>query len=213
MPTDYDYTTEIIENLEKSISSERFSTYLNETSGNKEEALQLYWWNSKVSAEFYIPLQGLEITLRNSLHQVCTDHFGAENWYETAPLDRVGGELVDKAKWKVQRLHQTITPPHVVAELSFGFWLSLLNKQYHQSFWIPFLHKAFPHASKPRAEIHRTLDHLRLFRNRIAHHEPIFSRHLAEDYQSIMTTVSWICPVTADWIDHHNNVIEALAAR
>lgn len=79
--------------------------------------------------------------------------------------------------------------------------------------WRPVLHKAFPHAKLPRKDVHNPLDQLRLLRNRIAHHEPIFQRPLADDYQSILLILSWICPDTAAWITHHSTVPAILAAR
>ena len=72
--------------------------------------------------------------------------------------------------------------------------------------WRPCLHRAFPNAKISRVQAHHPLDYLRTFRNRIAHHEPIFTRHLAADYLSILTVTGWICPKTRDWIDHHSRV-------
>ncbi|WP_216644572.1 hypothetical protein [Candidatus Thiodictyon syntrophicum] len=37
----------------------------------------------------------------------------------------------------------------------------------------------------------------RTLRNRIAHHEPIFTRHLEADYRSLVNVTGWICPTTA----------------
>ena len=72
--------------------------------------------------------------------------------------------------------------------------------------WRPCLHRAFRHARLRRAEAHRPLDYLRTFRNRIAHHEPIFTRHLEADYGSLLTVTGWICPRTREWIEHHSRV-------
>lgn len=41
---------------------------------------------------------------------------------------------------------------------------------------------------------------LRKLRNRIAHHEPVLARDLAEDYRIILEVVGWICPDTSAWI-------------
>lgn len=206
----FTYSTEIIENLEKSISPERLSTYVLETNGDKQEALELYLKNSEISAAFYIPLQSLEITLRNALNEVLRSHYSNDAWYDAVQLNRRGQKNIVDAKDTVKRLHKQINPPHVIAELSFGFWLSLINKKYHQSLWIPVLNKAFPNAHMSRADILKQLDHLRTFRNRIAHHEPVFKRHLEKDYKSIITAIEWICTDTAEWTDEHNNVLKIL---
>ena len=207
------YTTEIIDNLEKSISPDRLATYLQETGNNKENALKLYLWDTDISSAFYPPLQNLEITLRNALHRELTKLYGCDDWYDLAPLNLGGQKKIKNAKEMVKKLHMTINPPHVVAELAFGFWLSLLNKKYHQDLWIPCLNKAFPNARMKRADIVRDLDHLRTFRNRIAHHEPIFKRHLEQDYKSIITAIKWICPDTSKWTYEHNIVEEILLCK
>ncbi len=204
----FTYSTEIIKNLEKSISPERLSTYVLETNGDKQEALELYLKNSEISSAFYIPLQGLEITLRNALNNVLKSHYSNDAWYDTVKLNKRGQQNITDAKDTVKRLHKQINPPHVIAELSFGFWLSLINKKYHQNLWIPVLNKAFPNAHMSRADILKQLDHLRTFRNRIAHHEPVFKRHLEKDYNSIITAIEWICTDTAAWTDKHNNVLK-----
>jgi hypothetical protein len=207
------YTPVVIDDLERSISKDRLSTYMRAVGNDKESALKLYLWNSEISSAFYIPLQGLEVTLRNAIHQAMTAKFKNDSWYDMTPLDNRGKDTVFAAKETVRRNHGTVNPPHVIAELSFGFWITLLNKKYHQTLWIPALGKAFPHARLPRSEIHETLNHIRILRNRIAHHEHIFGRHLAEDYRNIIKVIGWMNPVKADWIDQHNFVGSALGRK
>jgi hypothetical protein len=49
------------------------------------------------------------------------------------------------------------------------------------------------------------------FRNRIAHHEPIFARHLEQDYKNILEISGWISPQKRHWIETHSRVPEMLA--
>ena len=44
---------------------------------------------------------------------------------------------------------------------------------------------------------------LRDLRNRIAHHEPIFARELASEYQTIIEVIGWMCGDTRSWVVHH----------
>lgn len=185
--------------------------------------MRLYTWNTAVSAAFYGPLQGLEIALRNAMHRQLSATYGPD-WYDsprcgldTGALNRIAG-----AKADLEREGYMVDPPHVVAALAFGFWVSLLGRgghrtgagtaraNYEMTLWRPALHRAFPHIRKRRADVRRPLDYLRTFRNRIAHHEPIFGRHLAADYASILEVTGWICPSTRDWIAHHSRVPEVL---
>jgi hypothetical protein len=48
---------------------------------------------------------------------------------------------------------------------------------------------------------------------RIAHHELIFSRDLAADYQKILEVIGWMCADTRDWTAHHSEVLAVLADR
>ncbi len=67
-----------IEKILKSISSERLSTYMKQVNNDHISALKLYISNIKLSESFYTPLQGLEITLRNTVHNKLSKHFGTD---------------------------------------------------------------------------------------------------------------------------------------
>lgn len=204
--------------LEASLSADRLTSYLQATGGERERAVRLYAWNATVSAALYVPLQGLEVTLRNALHRELTATFG-QQWYDNPAARLSSYEIgrVGKAKSIIARARKPVDPPHVVAELSFGFWVSLLGPgpkaSYEMQLWRPALHKAFPHTRLPRKEVHKPLNYLRTLRNRIAHHEPIFRRHLEADYRNIIEVIEWICPDTAAWVEHHNAFRETMAAK
>lgn len=206
----FSYTPSNINDLETSISPERLATYLSKTQNCKENALKLYLRNSELSAAFYFPLQGLEITFRNTLHSAMSQKFGV-NWYDTAPLNHWAKTAIDTAKAKVMKDQGHVDTPHILAELPFGFWISLLNKEYHQSLWEPALGKYFANAHKSCRHIHHELNHIRILRNRVAHHEPIFARHLEQDYSTIIKIIDWMNPVKATWIDKHNQVLKTIA--
>lgn len=206
----FEYKPDIIAQLEAAISPDRLSTYLREPANDREAALKLYLWNSKISSAFYMPLQGLEITLRNFLHDALSHHFKRPDWYDATRLTPKAGEMLQAAKDVIQKSGKQADPPHVVAELSFGFWVSLLNKSYHPTLWIPVLGKAFSAAKLPRGHIQTELENIRILRNRIAHHEPVFTRHLAKDYTAIIKVIGWMSPAKADWIDQHNSVVHFL---
>ena len=215
----FQFNDEILSALETSISPERMATYVQTTNGDKEKALRLYTWNTAISAAFYGPLQGLEVSLRNSMHRQLESAYGSK-WYDNPKCGFDAGTIkrIDTAKSTLKRGKYPIDPSHVVAELPFGFWVSLLGrggrpllpetmkKNYEMTLWRPALYKAFPNSKRNRSKTHNPLDYLRTLRNRIAHHEPVFNRHLQKDYQSIIEVTEWICPKTAAWIKHHSRV-------
>ena len=213
----------VLDALVASLSPERIATYVAATGGNRERAMRLYTWNTAVSAAFYGPLQGLEVALRNAMHRELGAAYGTD-WYDNTACGFDAGTLrrIEAAKDDLRRDGYPTDPPHLVAALPFGFWVALLGRggragglgaakrNYEMTLWRPCLHKAFPHAKISRVQAHHPLDYLRTFRNRIAHHEPIFTRHLAADYQSILTVTGWISQEAQAWIDHHSRVEELL---
>jgi hypothetical protein len=214
------FDTDILDALVASLSPERMATYMAAAGGDRETAMRLYTWNTAVSAAFYGPLQGLEVALRNAMHRELTTSFGAA-WYDSPACGFDNGALnrIAAAKVDVRRDGHPVDPPHIVAALSFGFWVSILGKggqgpsgkrNYEMTLWRPCLYRAFPGVKMRRVEVHRKLDYLRTFRNRIAHHEPVFTRHLEADYQSVLAVAGWICPKTRDWIAHHSRVEQVL---
>lgn len=214
----------VLDALQASLSPERFATYLAAASGDRAEALRLYTWNTALSAAFYGPLQGLEVAVRNAQHRELSARYGP-GWYDNPQVGLDAGALdrVRAAKDELRRGRYAVDPPHLVAILPFGFWVSLLGRggrgavpgapkrDYDMTLWRPALHRAFPNARLRRADAHSRLDYLRTFRNRIAHHEPIFARHLTADHDSILLVTGWISTETRDWIAHHSRVPRLLA--
>lgn len=98
----------------------------------------------------------------------------------------------------------------VVAGLDFGFWTTMLDEKFEQSLWRPILHHAFPHYSTrtgnplERKPISARFNNLRDLRNRVMHHEPLFYRNVAQDFQDISDAISWMYDDVAPWVDHHS---------
>ncbi|MCA1297167.1 Abi family protein [Stappia indica] len=214
-----------LDELSASLSHDRLATYTNATSGNRVDAMRLYAWNTAVSAAFYGPLQALEVALRNSMTSQLALAYGA-SWYENpaAGLDHGCRQRIRESRRKLARERYPDDSPHIVASLSFGFWVSLLGRgglldqrsgvkaNYEMTLWRPALRGAFPHADKvSRKRVHKPLYNLRILRNRIAHHEPVFMRDLRDDYQSILTIADWIAPRKSRWIAAHSRLPEVLA--
>lgn len=220
---DFSFDEPVLDALQTSLSPERFGTYLAAASGDRAEAMRLYTWNTALSAAFYGPLQGLEVALRNGMHRQLTAAYG-ENWYDNSATGLAAGtrQRVQAAKDDLTRGRYPLDPPHLVATLTFGFWVSLLGRggqsgqhrkgksDYEMTLWRPALSRAFPNARLSRSAAHHQLDYLRTFRNRIAHHEPIFTRHLAADHTSILKVTGWMDLDVERWIVHHSRVPDLL---
>lgn len=200
-------TGEINEALKISISVKRLEKYLGATADNLDDALKLYEENTRLAEAFYAPLQSLEVCLRNTLNaRLCTTY--GDDWpingkapFETGHKDTVSAAITD-----LERDGYEATTDHIVAELNFGFWVGLLSKPYDSSLWRQTLYKGFQAkgGGKKRSDVHSRFNVLRRFRNRVAHHEPIFQRPLAQMHSELIEAISWMCKHTSDWAAHHS---------
>ena len=190
------------ENLEKLLSAKRIETYYKLFKGDKTKAIEYYQLNTKISEAFYPMLANLEIVLRNSVHQSFSIRFKTENWFEILDFQ----ELVDQvniAKSKITKNRQQLSCDKIVAELTFGFWTSLFNKQYAKLFWRPlmFALKELDNKHKDRDKIAYKLNQVRKFRNRIFHYEPICNDLLAlkVNHNNIIDLLNWLDKDLLDW--------------
>jgi hypothetical protein len=94
---------------------------------------------------------------------------------------------------------------NVISELTFGFCPKMLIPGVRNineiHFWRKSLHRVFPHARKDsklkafkRVEIYKPIHKANEFRNRIAHHAPIYHEPLIEHLESIQTVCGWMSP-------------------
>lgn len=219
MVKEFPYNAALLRRLEETLSPDRLTGYHRETGNDLQQSIQLYSWNTEISAAFYAPLQGLEICLRNAMHRELAQAYRT-NWYDDpAPnLTAAARQHIDRARRELLRENKPDDAPHIVAALPFGFWEKLLShgqrgqRNYEITLWRPALHRAFPHAKPRRRQtVHTPIIQLRNLRNRIAHHEPIFRRNLQADYDDILKVLGWMCPDTRDWVAHHNRIAETLA--
>lgn len=200
------YTQAIQAQFASVLSSDRFSRYLVWAGGDKEKAFQLYAINTQISEALYTPLQTLEITLRNRIHEIFLHHFTAD-WFDEPSIITTNyqRERVQKAKADLLANKKEVTPSAIVAKLMFGFWTTLLDK-HHIHLWHACLHKI---ASKDgryldRKSLATPLTSIRILRNRIAHHESILHWNLPEHHARIIETTRYLSPFAAEWISEHS---------
>ena len=161
----FDLNEEIPSELETSLSSDRLGTYLRAANGDRAKAVRLYTWNTAVSAAFYGPLQALEVALRNAVNRSLESAYGSA-WYDNAltGLDRGCLNRIEHTKQELAKARYPVDPPHVIASLSFGFWVSLLGPggfidrntrtkaNYEMTLWPPPCGGLFPMPGRYRAK-------------------------------------------------------------
>src|SRR5271165_2695883 len=73
----------LIDALNVSISRDRLATYLTAVGHvDTERALKLYLWNTSIGEAFHLPIQGVEVALRNAINLALSAEFGT-NWWSS----------------------------------------------------------------------------------------------------------------------------------
>lgn len=194
------------------LSRARFGPYLLKAGGDVDAALRLYWWNVDVSAAFYPSLHLLEVALRNALHARLSIMLQRTDWWKVAVRGN-GMRLVEDAIAKVRDRKPLSSADDIVAELTFGFWASLISRRYDRTLSVPGLHQAFPHYRGRRNQLHNILWAMVLFRNRIMHHEPIHHRHLVADHATVRKLLGYLSPELVACVEPYDRVPAALRRR
>jgi hypothetical protein len=166
-------------NLIQHLSSERLTTYLHVAGGDGDAGLRRYELNQQLSESLYVPLQNLEVGLRNGLHAVFSAHHG-ETWFDGPfPFKAWQAKAVRDAKAQRRNQRKPDCPGGIIAELHFGFWTTLFDPEFDQPIWHKgYLKQVFRYPPPDAPGLNRQmfsgiLNEIRRLRNRVFHHEPI----------------------------------------
>lgn len=205
----------LIDQLKPVISEERLGTYLTAAGFDVDRALKLYVWNALVGEAFHLPIQAVEVSLRNRVSVAFADAFGPDWWKNDsflAMLDEERGADIRLVRQRIRNRKLSPVTGQVVAGLSFGFWVGMLHKRYNPPLWGGRLRLAFPSlpTERSRASLAVAAGRIATLRNRIWHHEPIIKRDLSAEYGGVMTLLEWISPEKAAWIRPYCRVPQLL---
>ena len=164
------------ERYEKALSTPRIGKYKKACNGDKNKALILYRYNIKLCQKFYGVLGVLEVVLRNAINEHYKVHLRDNDWLLTQSQS---GFLVNyqdiilKERSKLIQNHK-YTHDKLVASLSLGVWTFLFSRNCYKNSGKTLL-QIFPKRTHGlnQKDIYADLDKIRMFRNRIAHHEPL----------------------------------------
>jgi hypothetical protein len=211
------FTHDELRDLPIVISAPRFGTYLRATGNDHARALALYEWNLDISSAFIVPLQVCEVAIRNGVVEAIEKVHGP-NWpwsngfLRSLPRPRRPSDYNPEADLRGVAARQPTTGK-IVAELKFAFWEHIFTAGQDNRIWGPHFAASFvgAPAAMPiptaRAKAHDNLGVIRKLRNRIAHHEPIFTRNLQDDYNRLHEMIAWRSPTAAAWVDRKQAVL------
>ena len=201
--------------LAETLSADRIGRYLTATGYDKQRALALYVWNAKIGEAFHVPIQAVEVGLRNRITVSLADLYGSEWWRHIdfkIAIDEDREADLETVFRRIRNRGLSLDVGQIVAGLSFGFWVALLQPRYNPKIWSSHLRVSFPDLpqDKTRNALAKRAGEVAFIRNRISHHEPVFRRDLSKDFQQLLEFLSWICPTKAGWIKPHCRVQEVL---
>lgn len=204
--------------LARCLSAPRLAGYLLECQGDRTAALALYQWNTEASAAFWESLAHLEVAFRNTLADRLAHRHGsrrrAGSWLDdpSGELDAEARKEIQRARTRVSKKGKPASDGQTVAELSFGFWRYLLARRYTTTLW-PDLASGFPHApNRALQTLEDPVSRLHVFRNRIAHHERIWTEPLSDRYSNLRDVLGYIDPMMAQWVVQRSRIPAVLAA-
>ena len=195
----------LVNSLLGAISEPRFEGYLAQA-GDKDAQISLacYLWNTLLSESLYPVLQGVEVTLRNSIHKAASEKFGNAGWLDSVLVDPEKRQL-ENARENLQSRGKDTVPDNLMSELNFGFWAGLFHHRYEGIFWPQMLRSVFPHIPRKlrtRRHIFQRLRRTRHLRNRVFHYEPIwYWDNLDEYHREILDLIRWINPDMAGMVE------------
>jgi len=176
----------------KYISENRLSSY-----NDFEE----YRQNLLISKNAYIPLSILEIALRNALDTYLTIKIGQDWHTDNTFLTSMAQKKIKEVNDTLKGRKETDSKEKVIAELNFGFWVSLFQKPYQNYFRTKDLQQIFPNMPQKkeifldREEIYKKLDHIRRFRNRVFHYEKVINK---DHYNDIEKDIHFVLAIFDD---------------
>ena len=206
--------------FEKVFSEKRMERYFILYPNDESRAVKHYQSNIKLTEAFYTSLSVLEVALRNALSRELKTMTGRDDWYaifaNTPGLTNLN-KYITQATKQIAGRHEQITTSKIIAELTLGFWVSLLNAEYERLLWKD-LRRAFPYIPKKdrkRKNVSAPLNRFRAFRNRVFHNESICwnMKKVQEIHDELLLVLEWINKDLPEWlteIDRFKNVQEQI---
>lgn len=211
--------------IRNTLSAARLETYeaiANAAGLDAEAAVSLYAWNAQISGALLPPLHIGEVAVRNAVSDALEALYGTQwPWSPTfeQSLPKKNGPGYNARNDLQQVRNKTTSTGQVITELKFVFWEKMFTSRHDVRLWNPHLLRVLPNLDQSksvaalRLEIHNDLNKIRLLRNRIAHHEPIFQRNLQDDLEIITRLVRSRCLVSSHWMIGFQQVQSLLATK
>ncbi len=187
------------------ISQARLSSYKAFFLPNDNNELYgLYCWNEALSSCFMRLIGVVEVTLRNRIHLILSQHVAqshpnqftgnhnSNDWYNLVglrgkSLDKVK-EITHDKRWDALQRRNVytakavpISPNSVISSMTFGFWAPILDLNLPWNSLLPQIIPNHRYANQPNhwnnahvGQVYERIVRVRDIRNRVSHFEPLW---------------------------------------
>jgi hypothetical protein len=204
------------------ISPGRFESYLRAAGGDASKACELYEWSAALTSASFEAIHYVEIVARNAIDTQMRRHMREDRsgipWFllpitQRKPIQDSIDRNVGEVRQRLRRENPNKeTRDQILAGLSFGFWVHLIGSE-HEQLWRAALHRAFPNSSGKRSDVASALNALRVFRNRLAHHDSLLAVDVPFRLAQMADVVGWIDPAAAAWFRSTERVTDVHTRR
>ncbi|WEK37735.1 MAG: hypothetical protein P0Y53_09495 [Candidatus Pseudobacter hemicellulosilyticus] len=209
----------------KYLSQQRFNRYLLATDNSNLRAKKLYMANIRLAQSFHPVLSQFEVILRNNLNLVLSSYFMDPDWIINQKTGFMNDptlvasrfflkRCVQDAENSLRRRSLSVSSGKIIAEQMFGFWIAFFVP-HHYALIDGQPMQIFPHKprTEDRASLHRKLEAIKNYRNRMNHCEPLcfnenaINSHYALYIRSILyDLITWMDPALVPYFQRIDNI-------
>lgn len=183
------------------LAQARLSTYLAPLGHTlTKDSTRAHFLLNDISQHFYVPLQLIEITLRNKINHHVTQKLNRATWYDLLPTTKTSQDMVSEAKRlaAAEVSGRPVNSDDVVCRLMFGFWAYMLDTQYRNTadpqrfIWSQHDFKKVFDGAPAGINIGLVMQRLKNIndlRNRLFHHEPVWRTPRVASVDHAITTL------------------------
>lgn len=155
------------------------------------------------------PLHICEVVIRNAVADALEAVYGPRWPWETTfvlSLPNPSGSYYNSRRDLKSAAAKQPSTGKVIPELKFVFWQEMFTHRHDVRLWNTHIKRIFPSYDPAitvvslRKAVYADLEAIRKLRNRIAHHEPIFTRNLKTDFERMLKLVEQRSPLVASWM-------------
>lgn len=235
MPATAEPVVRLFNDLLPHISQDRLAAFYKKPADHERIVLARYSYNIALCEALYPLFHILEVTLRNAICRAVSTRVSGtgtvdptthriDSWLDrdaaNTPILHHGQRvLVDDAKAEIVKSSRSLSEGRLIAELKFGFWTALFSHHYgdispsQPRLWPSLFSVALPYLDQSRyrrSDVDDRLRRIRLLRNRVFHHEPVWRRNIRLDQKDILEVLGWMSREATALAEKQSRVIQVV---